>query len=170
MLEAQNVRQRERWDHREAQPSAGVGDDEKRLPANAIDPDADGEAEEENGCGLDRAQQTHLARARVKREHGGQRESDERHLVTEDRDTLGEPKPKEVATQPSAHALQTTDRHHCLLEVRRSTRMYVAAYHLPHCTSESSGGPRNTISRAGSTQKVSGNNINTGSRRAAASA
>ncbi len=40
----------------------------------------------------------------------------------------------------------------------------------PDQSSDMSGGPRNTMSRAGSTQKVSGKSISTGSRRAAASA
>src|SRR5579872_5125214 len=85
--------------------AADIGKNHDRPPAQAVDPDAGVEAEQQYRGAADCAQESHLERARVEGDYGCQRES----IACDARAQLGDglPRPElhEVAMAPEGHVV-----------------------------------------------------------------
>ena len=108
----QHVREREgiervrEWERGDQECAADVGRDHDLSPAAApVDPRARVEREEEVGRQLGREEVAHLCRVRVEREHGDERERNQRHLVADERHGVPEPEAPEtqIVAQEGRH-------------------------------------------------------------------
>ncbi len=79
----------------------GLGRDQHAPPPRPrINEDAEEQREEQVRRQAGGAEQAHLRRRRVERQHGEEREREQCDLVAEDRDRLAAPQPHEVAVPP----------------------------------------------------------------------
>lgn len=96
---AERVRDR---DGEQDQRPANVGRDEDRTPAEAVHPDARGQAEQDEGQELDRHQQAELERADAEHVRRDERHRQLRHLCPDLADGLGAPQADEVRVAEEA--------------------------------------------------------------------
>ena len=100
LAERERVREVRDRNRREHGGPSEVGHDQDRSAAQAVDPDARRQREQEEGEEVDGAERCHLERARVEDEDRRQRDRELRYLRAELADRLAGPELEEVAVTP----------------------------------------------------------------------
>ena len=118
----QHAREPEDRDEREQNGARRVADDEDPAAAQAIDPDARGEGEEDEGEEAQHAEERELDRARVQVDRGEPRDGELRDLRSDLADRLARPELEEVRVRPEATRRAAEPRHSPACRGRRRAR------------------------------------------------